>query len=628
MCGIVGLIGKGAPPDPAVMKEMLAIIQHRGPDGQGTYAADTLLLGHRRLVVDAEAQAEHQPMTYLGRYTITCDGRVYNHPELREELKKSGYTFPNGTQAEVLLAAYDHWGQDFLHRLDGMWAFALYDAQTATVFCARDRFAVKPLYYWDGPDTFAFGSEIKQLLIPMGGQPRANLSALKVFLASGRMDYGQETMFAGIQQIPPGQRMVYCLHNHTFEVSPWYNIGAIPPRKEAFAQGVERFRGAFRRAVDGCLRVGGKVGFCLSGGLDSSAIVCTAARPRAGQEERALHAVSSCFDDKRYDEREYVDAVAAHCPAMVSHKVFPDMDRMLEELDNIVWHMDEPFGSSSIYAQWNVFRKAHELGIKVMLDGQGSDEQLAGYTDSFRVLFITLFRQGHFRRMYREMKAYAALCAASEPQSVALLVLRTAYGALIPAWAQKGLYLWRNGRPGAAGWLPRDRDTNRRVYSLGKRYNLRDARAYTEASMHIGLPELFHYVDRDSAAFSVEARMPFLGKEVAETVLAMPLEHRLQGGVTKRVLREALREDMPHKVVERRTKLGFVTPEDQWIGIRFEELRPVVEKAAARLVPVLCPQDVIRWYDQNAKAVSRGDFRLWRVLCVARWADVFDVKIT
>ncbi len=625
MCGICGIVRFQEDAKETDIRKMMDAVAHRGPDGGGSALFGPLGLGHRRLSILDLSDVAFQPMRYLDRYTITYNGEVYNYIELRDELRLLGYSFSTDSDTEVLLAAYDRWGEDCVNHFNGMWGFCIYDAQRQTLFCSRDRFGVKPFYYTKRESYFAFGSEIKQLLLLEEDPPKAERDALTAFLVAAQLDYSEKTMFANILQLEPGTNLVYHLSNHTFRVARWYDLMRVHPKRAPFSENVETFRARFFDAVRLRLRSDVPVGSCLSGGLDSSAIVCVINRLlRESGESFEPHVVSACFQEPQYDERPYMDAVLAQTGA-ISHRTFPDVTRVLDELDAFTWHMDEPLTSTSHYAQWCVYREAHAQGLTVMLDGQGSDEQLAGYTEFFELMFIELIRNLRFLRLEREIRLFnerrKTSFYASGPRFRAELFAR----ALTPDSIKN---LRRRRQSSNVGPYSAEQVRNPDIQSFRECFDFKRPRRFIHANLYRTLMALLHYGDRNSMAFSIESRLPFLDYRLVESLFAMPLSHKIRYGLTKRVMREAMRGVMPDLITNRQSKLGFSTPEEEWMRQNPALFRDLLARSAARLAPLVDLERTLAWYDE---IVRTDRFRechvIWRIISAARWAEIFQVDI-
>lgn len=624
MCGIAGYYNFNNQIDKDRFEEMVDIIEHRGPDDRGTYYRGGLALGHRRLsVIDLSADG-HQPFSYKDRYVLVFNGEIYNYKEIRCELIDKGYRFTTHTDTEVLIAAYDCYGKECVQRFNGMWSFAVYDKDKNEIYCSRDRFGIKPFYYYISDKEFVFGSEIKQILCMTDEKPTANKKRLLDFLICGDQDYTDETMFQNIKQLRGGYEMVFSLDSHSLKTEQYYDLNKKKLLRNSYAEDCEEFGKKFENSVRLRMRADVPIGYCLSGGLDSSSIVSMADEltDQSG-EKTEQHAVSSCFDDKEYDEQEYIDEVIKSTN-IHSHKIYPDGSKLFDEVDKIIWHMDEPFGSTSIYAQWNVFREAKRNGLTVMLDGQGADEQLAGYSPFYGVHFSYLLKRFKFVTFWRELKAYKKLRASTETYVNAG---RIVLSAIISAYMPSKVYNIISRKYMAAKGLPFSKEQLKQVYQDRDIYPIGDARRYILDSMQCGMQALLHFEDRDSMAFSIESRVPFLDYELVETVFQMPFEHKIRKGITKAVMRDGLKGVLPEKIRNRYSKLGFTTPEDKWINENYEGYRRELEMACSRLSPLLDKEKVMNWFDRNKGKAARGDFMIWRIICAGRWAGIFKVSI-
>ena len=314
------------------------------------------------------------------RYHLTFNGEIYNYLELRDELRAAGFSFASESDSEVLLKSYVYWGQACLARLRGMFAFLIWDDRDKVLFAARDRFGIKPLYFAEASGGIAFGSEIKQLLGLHGSSARMNVARVHDFLISGISDHTSETMFEGYMQLRGGEAMTINCSGPAIRstICRWYPVQAGELNISEKEAG-ERFRALLTESVRLHLRSDVPVGSCLSGGLDSSSLVClmTALLDAAGGGAK-VNTVSACYAEKSVDEKPFMEAVVAQTGGTALY-VYPQPEELLAQISDITWHQDEPFGSTSIFAQWAVFQEAKRKSIKVMIHGQGADEQLAGY---------------------------------------------------------------------------------------------------------------------------------------------------------------------------------------------------------------------------------------------------------
>jgi len=505
-----------------------------------------------------------------------------------------------------------------------MWSFAILDQQKNNLYCSRDRFGIKPFYYYLDDTQFVFGSEIKQILYMLDQKPVANKKRLMEFLICGNQDYTAETMFQHIMQLRGGCEIQVDLEHYRFQLDKYYCLENKKHKTGSYKENCRKFRRAFQNAIELRMRADVPVGYCLSGGLDSSSIVSMANMLyRKAEQKTEQHAVSSCFNDEEYDEQEYVDEVINNTK-IYSHKIYPDGDRLFDEIDKIIWHMDEPFGSTSIYAQWNVFQEAKKNGLIVMLDGQGADEQLAGYSAFYGVYFASLLKQFKLRLFIREIKAYKNLRASTEKHvNSKKIILAAAVSAFLP----KSIYAAINSVYRVCMGLPFTAKQLWKIYNNRNIYPINDVRQYFLDSMQCGMQALLHYEDRNSMAFSVESRVPFLDYKLVETVFEMPFNHKIRNGLTKAVMRDGLRGILPDKIRNRYSKLGFTTPEDKWINENFMLYREQLKSACEALEPLIDKRRVLQWFDKKQGNVARGDFMIWRIICAGKWVKIFDVSL-
>ena len=626
MCGIAGIYNKKQSVDHAEFDRMVDIVSYRGPDGRGTYydLDDHLALGHRRLAIIEPNSSGAQPFLYQDRYVLVFNGEIYNYVELKEELEQNGVPVQTKTDTEVLVAAYSFWGKDCVSHFNGMWAFAIYDKDEKTLFCSRDRFGVKPFYYLKNDRGLAFASEIKQLLSLKEVHAKADRDTFLRFLICGERDYSEKTMFEGIFSLKPGHNLCYDTKSDSSEVYRYHYLGNIKEIRSGFEKDGEDFKKLFLDSVRLRLRSDVPLGYCLSGGLDSSSIVCSADHILAGTPGCEKHAVSSCFEDPDYDEREYIDEVV-QATDVVPHQVFPDINQVLDEMDKMVFHMDEPILSTSFYSQWNVFREARKQNLTVMLDGQGSDEQLAGYGMFYSVRFAELIKKFRFITLYREFTRYLNRCR-TQFRDVRLqsVVLSTLFAVVpIPGYFR---YMIRARRMKKANPFFTDKLLNQ-VYRHYNSYDAGNTRRYTEDNIYQCLQENFHDEDRISMAYSIESRVPFMDFKLVERVFSMPFDSKIRDGITKAVLREGLKDILPDKIVHRYSKLGFASPEDKWMNENPELIGRELEKACEDLKPLLDKEVVMSWYKGKAGKIERGNYVIWRILSAASWIRVFDVTI-
>ncbi|MBP2682275.1 MAG: asparagine synthase (glutamine-hydrolyzing) [Deltaproteobacteria bacterium] len=641
MCGIYGEVSFRPG---GVGRELLhgatEIVRHRGPDGYGYIGwhpdesravpcreareipgVPLVAFGHRRLSIIDLSEAASQPMgTPEGDLWITYNGEVYNYLELRVELAAKGHVFRTASDTEIILHAYREWGEECLSRFNGMWAFGLLDLRKNRLFCARDRMGVKPFYYHCDGRRFLFGSEIKQLLVDPSISRESHAGAAYDYLVHGVLDHSDRTLFRSIRQLRGGCFLTVDLSGDSTAPSIRRYWGIDPGTRVdglTDAQYAERFRELLEDSVRHRLRSDVPVGSCLSGGLDSSSIVCIANRLlRREGEAGKQNTFSSCFEDRRFDERIFIDTVVA-ATAVTTHCVFPREGDMFRDLPSLSWHQDEPFGSSSIYAQWCVFRLARENGVKVMLDGQGADELLGGYHGFFDPYLAGLLASGKIAAAIREMAALRRI----HRYGAANLAKRLLAGILgpdsLPVRFGSRLLGTSTRDVLDPGFLAEGRTDSLLPEIPRIRGRSQLWSALHESCFHTSLPALLHYEDRNSMAHSLESRVPFLDYRLVEYLFSIPDDQKIRAAVTKVILRNAMRGILPEEVRGRMDKMGFVTPEEEWLkGEPGNGWASRLEKAPSGVFHV--PRALRRLEEMRAGRVPFG-FAPWRWISFAAW---------
>ena len=633
MCGITGLYRRGG------ISELLPWVgrandaaRHRGPDGQGYALFDTsssqvrgeffestealperaaqdLAFGHRRLAIIDLSDAGRQPMSLEdGRHWITYNGEVYNYLELRADLERQGHCFRTESDTEVILRAYAAWGSECVERFNGMWAFAIADLERRILFCSRDRLGIKPFHWIESEGCFAFASEIKQLLQLPFVRRQPDRQSVFDFLIFGANDHWDHSFFEGVEKLLPGHNLTLDLRTGERSIERYYDPPIEPAPPMAPAESAERFRELFIDSVRLRLRSDVEVGSCLSGGLDSSSIVCIARRLLEERDGAHRQRTFSChFDDPVANELEYMQEVIERT-SVEAHFVRPGPTDLMDDLERVVAQQEEPFGSTSIFAQWWVYELTQEHGVKVMLDGQGADEQLAGYLGLVPSWFQELELAGRRAKLAWERFRSARL------QGVSLLEkLRSRRQD--PASAAPIDWVRPEFRAECEASSPCLEGRSRTPF--GPEHPLQNL--LYQLTFLGNLQSLFKFQDRSSMAFSVEGRVPFADYRLVELLFSLPADHKIRGGYTKRVLRDAMRDILPAKIRWRVGKLGFATPERSWqSGV----LRPLIAKALRddRVREFIDPVQAEAWLSELDSS-SRIDFTPWRWLSLFLWMN-------
>ncbi|MGD0079325.1 MAG: asparagine synthase (glutamine-hydrolyzing) [Methanoregula sp.] len=600
MCGIAGqYCFTGKEPDMELLAEMSRRLSHRGPDGEGARIHGTIGLVYRRLAIIDLSPDGCQPMTNEdGTLWLVFNGEIYNYIELREELILKGHRFHSKSDSEVILHAYEEWGADCLRQFNGMWAFAIWDERQKRLFCARDRFGIKPFYYVQVNGSFLFASEIKALLAHPDAGKHPEPETLGTYLAWGVSDHSEKTMFEGIFQLRPAHWMMVTSEGLQ-QPSQYWDITINPSIQPEISDedAASGLLDALLRATRIHLRSDVPVGTCLSGGIDSSTLtvlinnlIRDEAPASVGARQKTFSAV---FTDKRFDESRYIDEIVA-ATGVDAHRVEPTPEQLWDDIDRLVWAQDEPFGSLSIYAQYCVMRLASE-NVKVVLDGQGADELLAGYL---------AYQGSYIRGLIRSFHWWTAL------QEVAGS-LRYHRGFFSSAFRQ---VLVRRGRRMLL--KPAPPAVDRYVGSLNE--------VLGRELVATNLPGLLHYEDRNSMAFSIESRVPFLDVRLVEYIASLPLSQKIRHGVTKTTLRNAIKGLIPESVRCRMDKMGFVTPEELWMK---EALRPfmleVLSSDSFHSRPYWHADAVVKDYLAFLEGKTAYSPEVWRIVCAELWLRMF-----
>jgi len=616
MCGIVGYVGKVSVLSESVFIGIRDLLAHRGPDDAGFWQSPdgSVKLGNRRLAILDLSPAGHQPMVNEAcGLTITHNGEIYNYVELRAELEQCGYRFRSNSDTEVLLAAYKEWGPDCLRHLNGMFAFAIWDERRQELFAARDRFGEKPFYYHYDPERafFIFASEIKALLASGLISPKPNYKAIYRYLAHHEVDVGAETMFEGVSALPPAHALTYSRAQGTLRIWRYWDLDPEAeirlPNDTDYA---ERFLELLTDAVRIRLRSDVPVGSSLSGGLDSSTIVCLIAKELKGGIQKTF---SARFHDPRYDEGKYIQKVVEWAN-VEGHMVYPDPAHLPEEIEALTWHQEQPFFSTSIYAQWNVMRLAKEQGVTVLLDGQGGDETLAGYHLYFGPYFQDLFLRLRWMALMKALYNYGR-----EHGLASLPVIAFTF---LPQRLRHPIR--KRIRPLAvASELEQVGESN---IQPPPSHNFKSAlqAALYETLTRTMLPTLLRYADRNSMAFSREVRLPFLDHRLVEFLFAIPGDQKIRGPITKVVLRNAIQGVVPNEIRLRKDKLGFAPPESLWLrGPLQSWLDEIFRSSEFRQRGWLNPQIVDRTWREFLAGNDSLYSLIWRWVSLEIWARVF-----
>ncbi len=598
------------------------VMRHRGPDDQGYFEDDTTYFGFNRLSIIDLSSSGRQPMSSKdGTLHLVFNGEIFNYMELRDELKHRGHSFISTGDSEVIIHAYEEYGTEFLNKLNGMWGFALYDSGRNRLFCSRDRFGIKPFYYHIDDKRIIFASEIKAI-IRAGVRTEPDDRSVFRYLAYGQLDTDQNTMFRGIHQLPPAHFLM--VEQGRVRIGRFWNVDEGQnrlDRRVSYEEVLEQFRELFFSAIELRLRSDVQVGALLSGGLDSSAIVSAIHHIGAGRRYR-IRTFTAAYPERAIDESAYAREVVQET-GFENVIVYPGEDHCLsDEIEKVIYHQDEPPLTMTVFAHWYLMREIARHDIKVILSGQGADEMFAGYIEQFCGYFLRdLMFYGEFKKFFSELSmlrqrsglSVATLLIqfikAMMSRNVALLfktlVRERAIQNLDQAFVRQ-YWKWSGAEAGVE--LRRGSSLNRKLF-----------RAFSVES----LPRILHYEDRNSMAFSIEQRMPFLDYRLVEFAYSLANCWKMDSGIGKIIIRRGLSDVMPSSIVNRFSKLGFTVPQNRWINEMKAYLSDLFSSQSFRNRPYWDTDRIVRIYERNRRCLLGMDVFLWRVIACEIWMSVF-----
>jgi len=659
MCGICGAVSFNRNPVAGHVAGMTSRLRHRGPDGEGyAFFSDNVVLaaagndttksllnsslpyapsshidavtdsynlgfGHRRLTVIDLHDTGHQPMCDSEkRYWITYNGEIYNYKELREELKQK-YRFISESDTEVILYAYKEWGAECLKRFNGMWAFVIYDTYEKKLFGARDRFGVKPFYYYHDKEYFAFASELKALVPLPFYKKEINEAAVFDFFVSGKMEMQEEGFFKNIFELFPSTYFTLDVSTGDLTKTKYYSLNyssAFADYDEIqFRKYTDAIRDKLIDSVSYRLRSDVPVGVCLSGGVDSSAITgiiyhLLKEHVQLNIGDR-LKTFTASFNEKKFDESEYAESVIQNAGAEWQ-RVFPDEQQLLKNLGDLVYSQDMPLWSTSTFAQHSVMRLAKENGIKVVLDGQGGDELFAGYRNYYPYFWNELLSNNKYPDFWKEIN--------SDNDNISLMAktfVKNKVVEKLPVKFKSGLYEMFNEK---LSFLNPDffAAHRHRLQSEQEAGSLNEA-LYDDFLIK-RLKIFLKCEDRCSMWHGVESRVPFTDDHrLVEYVFTIPSVYKIRKGVSKYLLREAMKNFIPQKVYEREDKMGFNTPHNTWLEKIKDDVRPLFSQKVSNYIDV---KKLDKEYNRLFSFGDNGDDKMvFRYITFAKWVEVFGM---
>ncbi len=615
MCGICGIVNFNMDQvEEAPIRKMMKIMKHRGPDDEGVFLDNNIGLGFVRLSIIDLSPSGHQPkISSDERYVIVFNGEIYNYIELREELKKDGISFSTQSDTEVLLNAYIKWGENCLTRFNGMWAFVIYDRKEERIFAARDRFGVKPFYFIKTESSFAFCSEIKPLLSLLRHKPSPNFQSIFDFLVFNRTDQSDETFFKEVHKLQHGEKFSFSTkpkQDSICRISSfrWYDLRNEVSNVTGFKDSDE-FKEMFISSINLRLRSDVPVGVCLSGGLDSSSIVSVLLK---AFERQDLNTFSAIYNKGQSgDEMEFIQEYKPYLKNM--YYTTATAETLKYDLIRFINAHAEPMPGTSPYAQFKVMELAKGK-VVVTLDGQGADEQLAGYHYFYGFFFKDLFKNGRLIKLFSEIKKY-------------LIIHRSFYGLKSFLYLMLSQKLRTSLRLLNNGYLTKEfKEKHKSISSISRDlYGSNSLKSALLDHFEFKLEHLLKWEDINSMYFSLEARVPFLDHRLVEKVMATNIDLILEGGVTKQLLRESMIGILPEKIRMRQDKIGFETPQDEWF--RTPEWQTIIEEIllskSFKERNIIDPEIAFRKYKMHLTGSINCAEDIWKWIHLELWFREF-----
>ena len=651
MCGIFGVLNfDEVNLEYDSLQAAVNIIRHRGPDDEGyavfnTYKMNAeerfgetsavqkgnfilsetneifnLAFGFRRLSILDLSVNGHQPFFNYNNGKNIClifNGEVYNYIEIREELLAKGYKFHTGTDTEVIMNSYIEWGEDCLSKFNGMWGIALYDMRKNVLFCSRDRFGVKPFYYYKDEKKFVFASELKSIIEyfkkDSSFKKELNKENVYDYFIYNFADHTENTFIKNIKHLPPAHFVK--IQGKDFNIKKYFSLDVNTDfgvyDKNKFESLKNNFTELLNDSVKLRLRSDVPVGTCLSGGLDSSTVVTIInnilSKNISGEKQNTFSAV---YDDASIDERKFIEEIVSKTNSN-SHYVFPDKADFMKDINDFIFQLDEPFGGTSPYAQWNVMKLARENNVTVLLDGQGADESLGGYEVYFGFLYSNLMKQGNYTLLTSE------------------LMKNFKKGFEISV---RGLKYYlnsknKNMKSEVSEYYNQDFLNNfsgNNILNYRTKDNL-NQRLYEDLTQYI-LPSLLRFEDRNAMKFSIESRTPFLDYRIIKMLFETEAVYKMHNGWSKWILRNSVNETVPQNIVWRRDKKGFPTPERKWMMRLKDDFIKTVTESNTELNEYFNTGEIIKNYDSIISNQNIKSHFLWKIYNFAKWKKMYGVS--
>lgn len=631
MCGIAGFIYKDARKsvERSRLKKMIDAIAHRGPDAEGMFCERNIALGHRRLsIIDLSGQGNQPMYSHDHRYVIVFNGEIYNYIEIKTELSKLGAVFTNQTDTEVIMEAYRYWGAKCVKRFNGMWAFCIYDREKSQLFFSRDRFAIKPLYFVDREDAIIFGSEAKAVI---AGFPEENVPDSRMiyrFLWGTPEDRDEMSYYKNIKIFERASCRLYDLRQKKWKKGIYWDVDEEKFRKKWIngKNPVKVFRRLIEDAVKLRLRADVEVGACLSGGVDSSTIVGICSKKYGIR----MHTFSSVYADMECNEKEYIDFVNQYNHT-IPHLIYPEPKEtdLIKAFQDIIYHHDGPNMGASLYSQYSVM-KGVQGNVKIVLDGQGADELLGGYTPYYGYRIADILNENTISAKIKAIRMLSVIAVEwpdrlryIQPDAVIHTIGADFYKKLKEDYRGVSALTDRNYPLFTEAFL---NSVDKGIaYSEKNISGVLNTRLCKDV-MRDSIPSLLHNEDGNSMAFSIESRVPFLDYRIVEFGLALDGRYKIRNEWTKWIIRKSCRKYLPKKVARRKDKMGFPAPFARWLREcgQKEEMKELIYAFGDRNI---VPKETIDfYYRQHMNGEADRDVILYKFLVMELWLRTCNEK--
>ncbi len=595
----------------------LSSIKHRGPDNVEVKSFDFknywINIGHRRLSIIDLSNDANQPMSYQNLdIWITYNGELYNYKELKSQLIKHGYIFKTNSDTEVVLTSYIQWGKDCLNMFNGMFSFAIWDNKNKKLFAARDRYGIKPMYFWKSKNNFSLCSEIKQLTQFNEFDAKIENESVYQFLEYGNFAYSNKTMWKNVFELEPGHFLDINFNSWIFskeiKVIKWYNLNFKDQKIYSYNDAKSYYENIFSNSVKKRLQSDVNISALISGGLDSTSVASILYHKFSAANK--LKTYSIVYDENEFSEKEYIDIVNKKFNfdfTLINYS----SKNYFEDLEKIIWHNDLPVVGRSIVSHYNLYQNIDSKKFKVAIEGQGADESLCGYSSYHLGYILQLMSQFKFSKSYNEYNGYIKTRKGdfiSDMKSLFLYSSPQLFNMLKRTKPNSGFYNFPMINPSSK--------INRSERNLDKIYLERFSI----------LRSILHSVDRVSMSNSIETRVPFLDHELVEFSISQPIEFKIRNGLRKSLLRDSLKKYLPNEIFNRKDKMGFSSPEKKWLS---NELKLIFlnNLSDAANLPFVKKDIIFSEIDSIRKNKKQINQSLVRLSNLKRWIDIFNINL-